>query len=482
MAKHRIFSVGFELPGDAFEFVPFESDQTLLDADIILFEPTFGDYYPEGSHNGRALLSEQSSFAVKKSLDHWCSEIIAAVNAGKLVVVYLTKPVERYRYTGQTEDSGTGRNARTKTFVTEVTSYEAVPNLKKVIPKSGTETRLDKDAKYLIPYWKEFSSYSHYEVEIDGEFRNNLLKSRSGDRIVGAAVHSRNGVLLFLPPLRYDEEQFVRYDGRSKESVWTDHALEFGNRLVATLISLADSLNKSTQHTPAPAWSSNSTYRLIEEGELESTISKCTIEIAQLLAKKNELEEQLQEAGSLRRLLYEQGKPLEGAILEAMKLFGFEAEPFTDGKSEFDVVFFSDEGRCLGEAEGKDSKLINIAKFSQLERNLHEDFAREEVTEYAKGVLFGNANRLLPPDQRGEFFTEKCVSAAKRTGAALVRTPDLFVPAKYLTENSAAFEYAKQCREAIIGSEGQVVTFPSPPFVETSVLVESASSDVSTAE
>jgi hypothetical protein len=126
-------------------------------------------------------------------------------------------------------------------------------------------------------------------------------------------------------------------------------------------------------------------------------------------------------------------------------------------------VFESPEGRCLGEVEGKESKAINIDKFSQLERNIHEDFARDDVTDYAKGVLFGNAHRLLPVAERSEFFTKKCVSAAGRVHAALIRTPDLFAPAKYLKEYRDDEEYAKHCREAIFRAEGDIVVFPPLP-------------------
>ena len=43
MAK-RIFAAGFDLSGDEFEYVSFHSDQSLLDADIVLFEPSLGGY------------------------------------------------------------------------------------------------------------------------------------------------------------------------------------------------------------------------------------------------------------------------------------------------------------------------------------------------------------------------------------------------------------------------------------------------------
>lgn len=184
------------------------------------------------------------------------------------------------------------------------------------------------------------------------------------------------------------------------------------------------------------------------------------------------LERQLEEAGTLRRLLFEQGKPLEGAILEAMKLFGFDSQPFSDGESEFDGVFTSPEGRCLGEAEGKDNKPIAIEKFGQLERNLHEDFERDEVLEHAKGLLFGNAYRLKPIKGRGDFFTEKCISAAKRTGVALIRTPDLFTPAKYLKEHPSDSEYAVKCRKAIFSTSGTTVVFPDTPVAEVGSVAE----------
>lgn len=476
MAKRRIFTVGFELPGDEFEYVEFGSDQTLLDADIILFEPTLGNYDTYEGYNGKALLSEHSSFATKEHLDHWRSEIIAAVNAGKLVIVYLAKPLECYRHTGRKEFSGTGRSRVTTNIVTEISSYEAIPHLKAVTPKTGKEIRLEKDATYIATYWKEFSEYSPYEVEIEGEFKRTLLKSRTGNRTVGAAIHGTRGALLFLPPLRYDTDKFIRYDGRSKKSFWTDEAIEFGKRLVAALATLADSLKQSTQTTPAPTWTSESKYRLAAEGELEVAISKCTSEIAERQVRKAALEAQLREAGTLRRLLFEQGHPLERALLDALQLLGFEARPLSDGESEFDAVFFSPEGRCLGEAEGKDNKAINIDKFSQLERNLQEDFARQDVTEYAKGVLFGNAYRLLPLTERGDFFTDKCISAAQRARAALVRTPDVFAPAKYLKENPGDLEYARQCREAIFRCEGEVVSFPPPPVGEATSLAKSVKS------
>jgi len=474
LARKRIFSVGFSLPGDEFEYIDFESDQTLLDADIVLFEPTLGPIVEERDfrNGGSALfeglpsLTEHSSFAAKKQIDHWRSEIVAALNAGKLVIVYLAVPIERYRYTGKVNYSGTGKSRSSTSIVARISSYDSVPILSKVTPKSGTSIKLSKEGAYLAPYWKEFADCSPYKVEIEGKFDGVLLRSAAGDRIVGAVSRGELGTLFFLPPLQYDEDAFEREaeeDEDQSETYWTDDAIKFGKRLVSALVALADGLKVLGQATPPPTWSMQSEYRIAAEATLEASILKYAADVQSLVAKKEQLEGELAHAGGLRRLLFEQGRPLEDAILEAMRILGFDGTSFIDGESEFDGIFVSPEGRCLGEAEGRDNKAINIEKFSQLERNLQEDFARDEVAEYAKGILFGNAFRLLPVGDRGEFFTAKCLSASRRIGAALIRTPDLFFPAKYLQENSSDAGYAKSCREAIFLAAGEIVVFPPVP-------------------
>jgi len=140
---------------------------------------------------------------------------------------------------------------------------------------------------------------------------------------------------------------------------------------------------------------------------------------------------------------------------------GFEAEPYKEGESEFDVVFERDGGRLLGEAEGKDNKAVNVDKLRQLAMNIHEDLAREEVSSPAKGLLFGNGFRLRPPNARGAQFTDKCISAALSQSTALVATSDLFLAAQYLSEHSDE-DYKARCRDALLNGTG-LVTLPGPP-------------------
>jgi hypothetical protein len=210
---------------------------------------------------------------------------------------------------------------------------------------------------------------------------------------------------------------------------------------------------------------------LERERQLRVALLESEREVEEAQRRKEELLENLQSAGRLRALLYEKGKPLENAIIEALQLLGFKAEPYKDASSEFDVVFESAEGRLIGEAEGKDNKAVNVDKLRQLAMNIHEDLQRDEVSAPAKGILFGNGYRLLPVSEREPSFTEKCISAARTSATALVATADLFRVVHYLSDQGDP-QFATQCREALLNAIGPA-SFPEPPPIDRSASMES---------
>lgn len=109
MGKKKIFTIGFELPGDMFERVSYDSDQSLLDADIVLYKVGFGTY-PTEDYQGKPLFNHYYSARIADQLQHWRSELASATNAGKLVIIFLSSPRSYYRYTGEQQFSGTGRS------------------------------------------------------------------------------------------------------------------------------------------------------------------------------------------------------------------------------------------------------------------------------------------------------------------------------------------------------------------------------------
>ncbi len=460
----KILTVGFEIPGDDAEQVWFRSGRSLLDADIVVFAPSLPHTYDESTHQGKRSLNDDASFQTKDALRHWRQEIIQAVEAGKLVVVMLDSPEVVYVDTGKRDFSGTGRNRQTTRFVEELSSYDSFPSKWDFRASSGTAMSLESKAQILSSYWEDFQEHSEYRTFIEGDVAEVLVKTKSGNRILGARIRKDRGTILAVPYIDFDRDEFyeTRDENGEEEKIWTDDALILGKKFIGHLVSISKSLASENVHTPAPEWTKSDTFRLAEEVEIEKKITENLDHVRILNEERNSLIINLKSVGSLRKLLYEQGKALEKTVLESLRILGFSAENFNNGGSEFDAIFTSIEGRFVGEVEGRNNRAINIDKFSQLERNLNEDFSRDEIDDFAKGVLFGNPFRLKPLNERETPFTQKCRTAAVRLGVALVNTPDLFFPCRYIKQ-SGDMEFAKLCREAIFTASGEVVKFPVPP-------------------
>lgn len=463
-----ILTIGFELASEAVHHEPVSSKASLLDWDIILFKPLIDPswkYYAE-EYQGKSCLNDTSSFAFKEACEHWRREIKQAIETGKTVVVFLPPLDEVYVATGEKRYSGTGRNTRTNRIVTLYSNYNAIPLTLHVTNSSGSAIKpASHGSEIIAPYWKEFGSMSEYKVLLPSDLETVCLVTRHGDRAVGAIVRSgdSSGTLIMVPDIDFYPDQF--FEEKDEDQIWTTEAKTFAARMVTSAVALDNALHASVEITPEPVWAKDAKFALSRELQLRSELLESERLVEKAQKHKEDVIENLKAAGVFRALLYEKGKPLERAIVQALRLLGFNANPYKDSNSEFDVVFEAPEGRLLGEAEGKDSKAINVDKLRQLSMNIHEDLQREDVSVPAKGVLFGNGYRLIPPSERDAQFTTKCVSAARSTSVALVATADLYVAIQYLSEQPDN-DYARNCRDTILAGVG-LVALPQPPKILT---------------
>lgn len=463
MAK-KILTVGFELASEV-RAEGFRSKISLLDWDIILFQPKIDEFIESfgTQYQGKPSLYDESSFALKESCAHWRREIKQAIEHGKTVIVFLPAVKEVFVDTGQRTFSGTGRNQKTTRIVEPYTNYSALPLSLNPVSASGSSMKLTaQGAAILAPFWTEFSSASEYKIILSTDVKGVCLTTKVGDKPVGAVIRAEksSGALVLLPDIDFSQDDFFEEDEEG-EQVWSSTAEQFSNRMIGAVAALDKALQSTTDITPEPTWASAPTYALTKEQGLRSELMEAERLLEAAQTQKEDAVERLRDAGRLRGLLYENGKPLEAAIIEALELMGFSAAPYKQGASEFDVVFECSEGRLLGEAEGKDNKAINIDKLRQLMMNIQEDLQRDEVSSPAKGVLFGNGYRLSEPHKRTQQFTEKCIAAAQSSNTALIATTDLYRSVQYISDNTD-FEYSKLCREAILKGVG-IIALPEPP-------------------
>jgi hypothetical protein len=472
----KILAVGLELASDDVVHEEFISKVSLLDWDIVLFKPIIDEFITHNDHyKGKPSLSDSYSFKLKESCEHWRREIKQAVESGKTVIAFLPAVQEVYIDTGDRQYSGTGRNRATTRIVAPYSNYCSLPIELSPTNTCGTVVRLaSKGAEVLAPYWSEFSSYSEYNVLLTNADLPACLVTKNGEKPVGVLFRSKisSGTLTCLPNVDFYRKEFLD----KKEEMWTNEGHQFSARFINAIISLDVALHNAGEITPEPIWVSNQKYSLAVECSLRVDLLDAESKLEAAQRNKENILAKLQSSCLLRGLLYEKGKPLENAIIDALRLFGFSAKSYKEGNSEFDVVFESEDGRLIGEAEGKDGKAINVDKLHQLAMNINEDLQRGEVVKPAKGVLFGNGYRLAPPEKRAIAFTEKCITAAQSLSTALVETQHLFRAARYLSDREDA-SYAMECRKAIFNSSGLVV-FPETPSAEGKMISESELKDM----
>lgn len=449
-----IVTVNTDIPGISDSY-NYNSGQSLHDHDIVVFDPTLPYYYNDiHFSSGASAIGINEGKQALANITHWKTELTGILKDGKTVFFLLGPHLEETYATGTTPSK-----TRTITYTTAMlTNYAVLPFPVKVINSKGSKIKIvDSRFRTLFDALKEHIAY---EVYLDMEQKTPIATTASGNKVLSTVYQLKGhpGHLVLLPYFNLSDLADSDSEGND---VWTKEALGIGTKLIKALVELDKVLTQQSDRTPQPEWVDNiskSGYIKKLGSEIEK-IDQAIIEKEKARVKKHS---ELEDALNPTALLYETGKPLERAIESALMQLGYNVSTFREGPLEIDHVIISPGGkRLIGEAEGKDNTAISIDKFRQLETNINEDFQREEVTEPALGVLFGNGYRLKDPANRGTQFTDKCLINAKRLSTVLIQTSDLFAIAMYLQDNPGDEDYKKECRKIIESASGKVAHFPS---------------------
>ena len=483
-----VWAIGFEgqtLHPDCGALFLSHSDRSSLDdCDIVLFRlpnhPSMATRFSQGpTFQGKPQLSEEKSWEYQEMLAYWKSELTRALDAGKTIFV-LADAIDEVVVEVSRTNIGTPGRPRMQTNVDFANSYQSLPAVPaSLVQGQGTTIRLSPAARILSRYWHQFGEYSEYEMRFaDTEGWQVLLTTRTESNVVGALYERGDGHLLLLPPVELEttEEDSDKevLGGNDKEGEQEDRTDESGTlwleeerirsiQFIHELIAIDAELRGEIEQIPTPNWALAEAFATPRIAALDQRLIELAREQHRLQDAQEGLLRDMNDARSLQLLLYGQGHPLESAVLKSLRLMGFEAEPYSGEGSEFDAVFTADAIRLLGEVEGRDHGPINIDKITQLERNISEDFARDGVESHAKGVLFGNPQRLTSPSERSVAFTAKCHASAQRNQFALVLTAEMFPAVAYLESHPEDARFAADCRRAIIQAQGTLVVFPQLP-------------------
>ncbi|NMC35923.1 hypothetical protein GYA49_02655 [Candidatus Beckwithbacteria bacterium] len=469
--KKQIFTIGYEIPGNSDNYLNFYSDLSLMDADILLISPE--SLYPSENYgnwidfsSGGGCYNVPTSSEYEKKIIHLQKEITDFLQSGKSVFIVLSKKQSHMLSSGVSHPRK-GESLH-KTYTKS--NYDFLPiSIGTLISASGKHICFSGNPTFRN-FYNSFKDNLEYKLYVENPKEVDVVfTGKTKTKILGAIYKIGTGYLITLPMITFNEEEFTKtkkgVDGE-KEEVWNKKGLIWGSNFIQCLIEIDNKLTNNSEKTTAPEWVSKKEFISMKEEKLLKSISKNKKKVLKIKEENEKLKIELEEEITLKDLLFEQGKPLENAVIKALKILGYQAENYDDGNLEMDQVITSpEEHRYIGESEGKDSKDINVTKYRQLIDALNADFARDEVEEKAFGILFGNPERFIEPKNRKVDFTAKCKTDAKREKIALIKTSDLFLVAKYLHENNNK-KFKKECREAIHSQLGELVKFPEIPKKE----------------
>lgn len=462
--------IGFSMPSKIDDNLSLDSFSCLADGDIAIFASDFStvsysnydnNNFRRLEYEGKKLYNKESSASIKEHSKHWKKELLNFVERGGTLFVILNGKEDFYIYTGTKDISGTGRNQKTTLHVSPYSNYEYLPFVNVEYYVATGKTILPQSDLFSELY-NQFSDLFSFEMYIKSErISKEIFTTKNNDRILGGTIQIKDGFVVYLPSINFRDENFLKYNKIKDEYYWTDEAIRKGKVFINCIVEIDKSLKGGKQKTPKPSWINGEVFELSQATHTKDQINKIFKEIEKCNIELENLKAVLEEQESLKDLLFETGKPLEIAVIKALRIMGYIAENYDDGELELDQIILSPEGeRFIGECEGKDNKDIDVSKFRQLLDGLNADFEKENVVDKANGLLFGNPQRLINPIERNLDFTKKCKTGAKREKIGLIKTSDLFDVCKLIIETKDE-EYANRCRHAITDQLGELVKFPT---------------------
>ena len=438
---------------------------SLIDGDMLLFSPKFFNYphLNQKQFDGEQLLTKDQSALFRDEFQYWQIEMEIAIKKKKTIFVFCEQPKRFYFYS---------ESLICPDFFIGSLLLLDLPYLKKYRLISGKEIKYHNKNTILKPLWKNFQKYFWHKIAFQKEYfskdvyfvpKNFNLKDGESEVFGGIIRTPYDGFVVVLPAINFKHPDFVSGLQHSKTGVQKiydeEKLLNLSHQLIQHIIQIDYTLKSYYTLTPAPAWSNQDEFKINTASKIEKDISNLQAKIQKLDQNRTHLEKRLEREKIPHRLLFENGKPLREAVINCLKLIGFNTTSHYDKQFQFDVICEAEEGICLGEIEDKDNKAVEVDKISQLIKALKKYIKNENIKTPLKGVIFGNGYRFEEPDKRPNQFTNECIKIANQQNISLVCTTDLFYISQHL-KNHLDISFATKCRQAILSTKG-VVPFDS---------------------
>lgn len=184
-----------------------------------------------------------------------------------------------------------------------------------------------------------------------------------------------------------------------------------------TLIGCLSGVLNPQVERETPVWISD--FVVPEEVDTVRKLRGINEQIHTLKTDEENITRKLSEITGVKRLLYEQGEPLENAVRMALSELGLPATKVGD----IDLVTLDAQEPLIIEITGSESQ-IGIDKFRQLLNYVMDE--QEKGRAIPKSILIANHQISIPPEKRASPFTDKAIEQSKVFHSCLLPTVELF--------------------------------------------------------
>jgi hypothetical protein len=407
----NIASIGREFPVKAIESFPYKSEFTLLDFDLILWDPAslLLEYSYDSKYRGYPSLDSHDSVAILEDRSRRKSEMVDLVKLGRTIVIFVPSPQKFYVDTGQRSYSGTGRNRSTTVHVSE-------ESLRSFIPLSGDFNTVEANGSQMDfrgddtfrEFWIANKDNLYYEAYFTHTIGRPFLFVHGTDRVVGSLIRHERGNILLLPHLAYETSFTRKGDYNLASKVFID-----------SLVSLVTALQKESGDFSLPKWTL--AYKLPEEDALRQQMSALQDQMKNLRSSIDSKRSEISNLEKYKLLLSAKGNALHREVIDVLKELGIDAKEGPAGRDDILLTYES----LVGVAEVKGTnKSAAEAHAAQLEKWVSEYLTEQGVK--PKGFLIVNAFHDIPPSSRSEdAFPNQMLKYSTNRDHCLITTTQL---------------------------------------------------------
>lgn len=378
----KILSIGAYFAHDTVDDAEFPDETSALDYDVLIWDPNrvVGEYRSSfgSNYRGRPTLNGNDSARILADLSRRQQEIKELLKMGRSVVIITPKPELIFVDSGRSVTSGTGRNARTTTYVDELNLLDYLPVQVETVMATGKSIDF-RGGEPFAAFWNANKKYLIYRSYFQNIVGTPIFFIKGTDKVVGTYQSIDNGNLLFIPDFEASDEE---YD-------------EASSRFIDSLVSLIGELRKSTGEFDLPAWST--AYVLPQEDEQKMILANLESELSNVLAKISKQKEEILKLEEFKILFTGSGRALEVQTKKVFEELGFTVSEGAPGRD--DLILRYGEKVAVVEVKGV-SKSAAEKHAAQLEKWVSEFYSTEGVK--PKGILLVNAFKDTPLLERTE--------------------------------------------------------------------------------